>query len=80
MDAVNRQNGPMHGHSQNYIPPTGGIIKGRRRMTVETFHDQSPRKNGTAPGLILQPLDLQMDSLRIELWGPVRDDLLYIIQ
>ena len=49
-------------------------------MTVETFHDQSPHKNGTAPGLILQPLDLQIDSLRSVLRSTVRDDLLYIIQ
>ena len=34
----------------------------RRRMTVEIFHDHSPRKYGTGSGLNSGPLDLQSDS------------------
>ena len=33
-----------------------------RRMTVELFHDQSPRKYGTGLGSNSRPLDLQSDS------------------
>ena len=48
-----------------------------RRMTVELFHDQSPRKYGTGPGSNSRPLDLQSDThlspdtLPTALCGPV---------
>ena len=46
-----------------------------RRMTVELFHDQSPRKYGTGPGSNSRPLDhfwninnVESDRMPLNVW------------